>query len=151
MEDLIIRPSTKIVMASYVVASLVTIGGTVAAYILMPSSPYWWVGALPGIGYEIAIMVRHVQLMVEKLVLSGDHLRYELGFISKSSRTINLAKVQDVTVTQNIKQRLLGMGGIFVETSGGSSGIRFNNVDSPHKVADMILERSRQIPPIPTP
>jgi len=58
--------------------------------------------------------------------------------------------VQDVRVDQSVKQRLLGMGRLSVETSGGSSTIAINNVDSPHKIADMILERSRHSPhPLP--
>ena len=146
MEDLVIRPSTKIVMASYVIAALVTIGGIVAARLLFPDSPYWWLGAIPGFGYEMAIVVRHLGLLMEKLTISNERLRYESGFISKSTHTIDLGKVQDVRVDQNVKQRMLGLGLISVETSGGSSAISVDNVDDPHKVADMILERSRQSP-----
>ena len=146
MEDLVIRPSTKIVMASYAVAFLVTVGGAITAYILMPEHRNWWIGLLPGFGYEIAVAVRHIGILMEKLTFSDDHLHHEIGFISKSTRTINLAKVQDVTVLQSFKQRLLGMGRISVETSGGSSAIVVDNVDSPQKIANMILERSRQGP-----
>lgn len=146
MEDLVIRPSTKIVIASYAAALLITAGGAIAGYVLFPRSPYWWVGVVPGLIYESTVVARHLALMMEKLTISDDRLRYESGFISKSTHTIDLGKVQDVRVDQNIKQRLFGMGLISVETSGGSSAIMVNNVDNPHKVADMILERSRKNP-----
>lgn len=146
MEDLVVRPSTKIVMASYAVATLMMTGGVLATKTLMGDSPYWWMGAIPGIGFEIAVLIRHLGLLTEKLTFSADHLYHEIGFISKSTRTINLAKVQDVTVFQSVTQRMLGTGRITVETSGGSSAITIANVDNPHKVADTILERSRMLP-----
>ena len=146
MEDLVIRPSTKIVMALYAVASLMTVGGGIAAYMLTSSHDNWWMGIIPGLAFELGVMVGHVRLMMEKLTISNDRLRYESGFISKSTHTIDLGKVQDVRVDQSVSQRLLGMGLISVETSGGSSAITVDNVDNPHKVADMILERSRQNP-----
>ena len=144
MEDLVIRPSAKLIMMSYAVAGLLTVGGAVAGYIFFPT--YGWAGALPGLLVEIAVGIKHLALLTEKLTIANDRLRYESGFVSKSTHTIDLGKVQDVRVDQSVKQRLLGMGLISVETSGGSSAISVDNVDNPHKVADMILERSRQSP-----
>jgi len=146
MQDLIIRPSTKIVMASYIAAILVAIGGAVAVYTIEQSHEHWWAGTIPGIAYFIAVVISHLGLLMDKLIISADRLRHESGFISKRTHTIDLVKVQDVRVDQSVKQRLLGMGRLSVETSGGSSTIAINNVDSPHKIADMILERSRHSP-----
>ena len=146
MEDLVIRPSAKLVMLAYAVASVIIVGLPVAAHNIWPESPYWWAAALPGIILEMAVAFRHLGLLTEKLTIANDRLRYESGFISKSTHTIDLGKVQDVRVDQSVKQRMLGIGLISVETSGGSSAITVDNVDDPHKVADMILERSRQTP-----
>ena len=146
MEDLVIRPSSKLILMSYAVASFIIVGGPIAVHNFMPNTPYWWAAAIPGILLEMAVAFRHVALLTEKLTIANDRLRYESGFISKSTHTIDLGKVQDVRVDQNVKQRLLGMGMISVETSGGSSAITVDNVDNPHKVADMILERSRNNP-----
>ena len=146
MEDLVIRPSTKTVMASYAVASLMTIGGAIFVYMQTSSHSNWWIGMMPGLAFALGVMVGHVRLMMEKLTISNERLRYESGFVSKSTHTIDLGKVQDVRVEQSVTQRLLGMGRISVETSGGSSAITVANVDNPHKVADMILDRSRQNP-----
>jgi len=143
MPDLVVRPSTKMIMVGYVVAIFLVVAGEVAAY-MFSSASYWWAGAVPGIFYLLYIGYRHLALMTEKLTFNDDHLYHEIGFISKSTRTINLAKVQDVTVFQSVKQRMLGMGRISVETSGGSSAIAIDNIDDPHKIAEMILTRSRQ-------
>ena len=145
--DLVVRPSTKMIMIGYLIAVILLVGGEVAAYYYFAGSAYWWLGAVPGAFYLVALAFRHLALMTEKLTFNDDHLHHEIGFISKSTRTINLAKVQDVTVFQSVKQRLMGMGRISVETSGGSSAIAIDNIDNPHKVAEMILLRSRQAPP----
>ena len=144
MEDLVIRPSTKIAIAWDVVATLAIVGGGLTGYAWSPN--YWWIGALPGLGLLLAGIILFVRLQLTKMIISSDRLRHESGFISKSTHTIDLAKVQDVRVDQSVTQRLLGMGLISVETSGGSSAIAMDNVDNPHKIADMILERSRQSP-----
>jgi uncharacterized membrane protein YdbT with pleckstrin-like domain len=145
MADLIIRPSTKVIIFWDIVAVIVAIGGTVAGYVFIPQYQ-WWLGCLPGVGMLVATGIRYLGLMMNKLTITTDHLKSESGFVSKSTHTIDLAKVQDVRVDQNIRQRLLGMGRISVETSGGSSAIAIDDVDNPHKLADMILERSRQSP-----
>jgi uncharacterized membrane protein YdbT with pleckstrin-like domain len=146
MADLIIRPSTKVVVFWDIVATLLAIGGATAVYILVPHNQYWWLGGLPGVALMIASIVRYFGLLMSKLTITTEHLRLETGFVSKSTHTIDLAKVQDVRVDQSVRQRLLGMGRISVETSGGASAIAIDDVDNPHKLADMILERSRQSP-----
>ena len=133
-------------MLSYAAAGLIIVGLPIAAHNIWPQSQYWWAAAIPGLMLEMAVAFRHLGLLTEKLTIANDRLRYESGFISKSTHTIDLGKVQDVRVDQSVKQRMLGMGLISVETSGGSSAITVDNVDNPHKVADMILERSRHTP-----
>ena len=146
MEDLIVRPSSKIVMMYYILAGIVMVAGIVLVYLAMPDHQSLWIGAIPGILLEFGAVARHLSILTEKITISSERLRYESGFISKSTHTIDLAKVQDVRVDQSVRQRLLGMGLIAVETSGGASSIVVNNIDNPHKVADMILDRSRHSP-----
>ncbi|HEY3740771.1 MAG TPA: PH domain-containing protein [Bryobacteraceae bacterium] len=146
MSDLVIRPSTKIIIFWDIVSTLVIIGGAIAAYMLIPKHQYWYLGAIPGAIMFIGTAFRYIGVLMNKLTITTDHLRSESGFVSKSTHTIDLAKVQDVRVDQSVRQRVLGMGRISVETSGGASAIAIDDVDNPHKLADMILERSRQSP-----
>ena len=77
-----------------------------------------------------------------KLIISGDKLRYESGFLSKTTRTISLAKVQDVSVHQTLGQRMTGTGDLSIETAGESSRLTVRNIDRPQAVADQIHEAS---------
>jgi uncharacterized membrane protein YdbT with pleckstrin-like domain len=86
------------------------------------------------------IAIRHIQRRVTKITILSDRLRYESGMFSKTTRTVELGKVQDVRVDQTLSQRLLNMGNISLETAGGSSRLVMNSIDRPQEAADHILE-----------
>jgi uncharacterized membrane protein YdbT with pleckstrin-like domain len=67
-----------------------------------------------------------------------------LGLLSKTTRNIQLSKVQDVRVDQSLGQRMLGVGNISIETSGETSRLTVANIDSPHAVADEIIAASQE-------
>jgi putative membrane protein len=77
------------------------------------------------------------------VTISGDRLRFETGFASKSTRTIQLSKIQDVRVDQRPLQRMFGVGNISIETAGEASRLTIPDVDRPQTVADEVLDRSQ--------
>ena len=77
-----------------------------------------------------------------KTTITGERLRYESGVASKSTRTIQLSKVQDVRVDQALSQRMFGVGDISIETAGEASRLTLVNIDNPQALADEILNRS---------
>jgi uncharacterized membrane protein YdbT with pleckstrin-like domain len=77
-----------------------------------------------------------------KITISGDRLHYEIGAFSKITRTIQLSKVQDVTVAQTFGQRIFGVGNLSIETAGAVSREAFMDVDNPQAMADEILNRA---------
>ena len=78
-----------------------------------------------------------------KLEIFGDRLRYESGFLAKTTRTMELAKVQDVRVDQTLGQRMIRVGDLSFETAGGSSRIVIRSIDNPQMAADHILELAK--------
>jgi putative membrane protein len=76
--------------------------------------------------------------------ITGDRLRYETGAFSKSTRTIQLSKLQDVRVDQKPLQRMFGVGNISIETAGEASRLTIEDVDSPQAIADDILNRAQK-------
>jgi uncharacterized membrane protein YdbT with pleckstrin-like domain len=82
----------------------------------------------------------------KKLVLSGDKLRYETGVLSRTTRTIQVSKIQDVRVDQTLTERLMGIGNISIETAGEASRLRTVNIDDPQSVADAILDAGPAAP-----
>jgi uncharacterized membrane protein YdbT with pleckstrin-like domain len=83
------------------------------------------------------------------VTLAGDKLRYESGALSKTTRTIQVSKVQDVRVDQSLLQRLIGTGNLSIETAGETSRLTVENIDDPGAVADAITEASQGQPQKP--
>ena len=71
---------------------------------------------------------------------NGEKLRYESGWFSKSTRIIQLPKVQDVRVNQSIVQRIFGVGDVAIETAGEASRLTVPDLDQPQIVANQILD-----------
>jgi uncharacterized membrane protein YdbT with pleckstrin-like domain len=91
----------------------------------------------------VIVMVRHVERRLMKLEIFGDRLRFQSGFLSKTTRTMELAKVQDVRVDQTLGQRMIGVGDLSFETAGETSRIVMRSIDRPQLAADHILELAR--------
>jgi uncharacterized membrane protein YdbT with pleckstrin-like domain len=145
--DLTIRPTAKFIMLRAILAVLVFLALEIAWYtqwrdneklrfvpIIAPVVLIW---PLPGA----------VRRLFSKTTISGDRLRYEIGGFSKSTRTLQLSKLQDVRVDQSFTQRIFGVGNLSLETSGEASRLTIEDVDNPHALADDILNRSHGAPP----
>jgi uncharacterized membrane protein YdbT with pleckstrin-like domain len=102
----------------------------------------WALLAVPALGFLI-LAIRHMRRRLIKLTILDDRLRYEAGVLSKSTRTMELTKIQDVRVDQTLGQRLLDIGDLSLETAGETSRIVMRSIDDPHAAADKILELSR--------
>ena len=143
MPDIIIRPTTKFLKAGTIAGAIVFLGLEIAYLALWAARfPHHWVMILP----PLVLLwpgARWIRRQATRTVVTGDRLRYETGLVSKSTRTIQLAKVQDVRVEQRLTQRVFDVGNLSIETAGEASRLTLINVDDPHKLADEILNRSQ--------
>lgn len=144
-----LRTSIKIIQIGYLLCVVLAIG--IAVYLLAVHNDdqrMWALLALPALGL-IILAVRHMRRRLIKLTILDDRLRYETGVLSKSTRTMELTKIQDVRVDQTLGQRVLDIGNLSLETAGESSRIVMRSIDNPHAAADRILELSRALRPNP--
>lgn len=138
-----LRPSTKFIKLGYVLCLLVAVAIAVYLKATGPADPrFWWLLIVPGF-FLLFVLTRHVERRLMKLEILGDRLRFQAGFLSKTTRTMELAKVQDVRVDQTLGQRLVGIGDLSFETAGESSRIVLRSIDRPQLAADHILELAR--------
>jgi len=141
-----LRPSLKFVKLSYVLCLVLAVG--LGVYILAEKDqkdfPSWivWCLIVPAI-LLFFTLIRHIQRRMVKMTILGDRLRYESGLFSKSTRTIELIKVQDIRVDRTIWQRMAAIGDLSIETAGSASRIEIDGIDRPQEAADHILELSR--------
>ncbi len=147
MSDRVIRPSMKQVKMWYWGALLVLLVAVVVhVRYLMPRQDWVrqpWLPAVAALVFLVPIR-RHIRRQLEKMTITGDKVRYEVGLFSKTTRTIQLSKVQDVRVDQSLGQRLLRVGDIAIETSGETSRLEMDNLDRPQAIADEIIAASQE-------
>ena len=146
MADLVIRPSLKFIKAGYAFALLVVLAAVIVHYkYLADQYPTPW---LPIVSLFVLLwpIKRHIQRQTVKLTIAGEKLRYETGLASKSTRLIQLPKVQDVRVVQSLFERMFGVGDISIETAGEASRLIVENLDRPQQLAEQIIDLAGHAP-----
>ena len=141
-EDRTLHPSMKTVWVSYALA-LIVVGIGIWAYSAFANDQYPWLIAVPLVFLLIPIRM-HVKRRLISMRLHDNHLTLESGFFSRTRRTVDMAKIQDVTVKQTLGQRMMGVGDLMLESAGESGAMGIRNMDSPRALADSIIAGSKR-------
>jgi membrane protein YdbS with pleckstrin-like domain len=142
VSDLTIRPTSKFIMLRTVIAALVFLAVEVAWFTQWKDVEA--LHLLPMVAPLIFLWpaLRALRRQFTSVTVTGDRLRLETGAFAKSSRTIQLSKVQDVRVDRTMWQRTFGVGNISIETAGEASRLTMEDIDDPQAVADRLLDRA---------
>jgi membrane protein YdbS with pleckstrin-like domain len=87
----------------------------------------------------------HIRRNMISYTVTDSKLQIDTGLIARTTRNIPLSKVQDVTVSATIPQRLFGFGDIIVDNAseiGGSTVM--HNISKPRHYADLLLRELRR-------
>jgi putative membrane protein len=79
------------------------------------------VAVVVGAGVVVAVSYQLVYYQRFEYDLTGDSLDIASGVVSRRNREIPIGRVQNVDISRNVVQRLLGIAVIDLETAGGSS------------------------------
>jgi uncharacterized membrane protein YdbT with pleckstrin-like domain len=138
--EIVVHPTLKFVHAGYAVSLILILAAFLLQREFWDNAPWWSPLVLSLLLLWAA--TRHIKRLAMKLTVSPDKLRFETGILSKSTRTIQLGKVQDVRVDQSLKQRLVGVGTLAIETAGEASRLVIHDIDQPQALADEIMRRA---------
>jgi len=143
MADIVVRPTMKFIRAGYF-AVLLLVAAAWWGWYYTAKDPAW----APAVLLVLLVwpLSRQMKRQMTKVTISSDKLRYELGLLGKTTRTIQLPKIQDVRVDQTLMQRIFGVGSISIETAGEASRLTLHNIDMPQAIADEVLARSQHGP-----
>jgi uncharacterized membrane protein YdbT with pleckstrin-like domain len=142
MEDRTIHPSMKTVWAAYLLAIVIALAAMWAASQYAQDPPNWLY--LVPLILLLPPLNMHLRRRTVTLRFHDDHLTLEAGFFSRTRRTVDMAKIQDVTVQQSFGQRLMGVGDLMLESAGESGAMGIKNLDSPREIADIIINSSKK-------
>jgi uncharacterized membrane protein YdbT with pleckstrin-like domain len=110
----------------------------------------------PDISAAIAVLVGLLLLFVplyfhlkKKLVrytLTDTTVEIDRGLISRTTQNIPLRRIQDVTVSATVMQRMLGFGDVIIDNaSEDGAKIVLDDIDSPKKYAELMLRQMRHL------
>lgn len=137
-----VRPTMIFIKAGYALAVL---GGIALVFFLASLS----VPASISIPLALALLLipayYHIRRNMIRYTVTDAKLQIDTGLIARTTRNIPLSKVQDVTVSASIPQRVFGFGDIVVDNAselGGSTVM--HNISKPRHYADLLLRELRR-------
>jgi len=138
----VVRPTLVFIKAGYALAAL----GAIGLVFLLAS---FGVAAYISIPVALALLLipayYHIRRNMIRYTVTDSKLEIDTGLIARTTRNIPLSKIQDVTVSASIPQRLLGFGDIIVDNAselGGSTIL--HNISNPRHYADLLLRELRR-------
>ena len=87
----------------------------------------------------------HLKRNMIRYTLTDSKMEIDTGLIARTTRNIPLSKIQDVTVSASIPQRLMGFGDLIVDNASEFGGnIVLHNINKPRHYADLLLHELRR-------
>ena len=137
-----VRPTLMFVKLGYALAIL----GAIAMVFLLAL-----INVPPYISIPLALALLlipayyHIRRNLVRYTVTDSTLEIDTGLLAKHTRTIPLSKIQDVTVSASIPQRILGFGDVIVDNAseiGGSTIL--HNIGNPRHYANLLLRQLRR-------
>ena len=137
-----VRPTLMFIKLAYALAVLGAIGVVfllalidVPAYISLPVA----------MALLLVPAYYHVRRNMIRYTVTDSTLAIDTGLVAKTTRNIPLSKIQDVTVSASVFQRMLGFGDVIVDNAsevGGNTVL--HNINNPRHYADLLLRQLRR-------
>jgi membrane protein YdbS with pleckstrin-like domain len=122
-------------------AILLTIGLNLIKFVDIP----WFVWLPLGLGLLLIPAWYHLKRNMIRYTLTDSKIEIDYGMIARTTRNIPLTKIQDVTVSASIPQRILGFGDVVVDNASEIGGTTtLHNINNPRHYADLILRQLRR-------
>ena len=140
------RPTMLFIKAGYLAAAL----GAIALTVLLAFfGPTLTISAFIAVPVAMALLLvpayYHVKRNMVRYTLTDSEIEIDQGLLSRTTRNIPLRTIQDVTVSANLPQRLLGYGDIIIDNASEQGGkVTLRNIQDPRGHADMLLRELRR-------
>jgi uncharacterized membrane protein YdbT with pleckstrin-like domain len=138
-----IGPTLKFVYIGYggaVIAALLLVG------VLGVLGLTAWIAVLLGLAMLLVPAYYHAKRKLISYTLRDTSIEIDSGLISRTTRNIPLRRIQDVTVSASMMQRLLGFGSVVIDNASEDGGkVVLENINTPKEYADILLKQMRRL------
>jgi membrane protein YdbS with pleckstrin-like domain len=139
------RPTMLFIKIGYAAAVagaiLITVLLAMVRFIDIP----WFISLPIALSLLLIPAYYHLKRNMVRYTLTDSKIEIDYGLIARTTRNILLTKIQDVTVSASISQRILGFGNIVIDNASEIGGKTvLHNINNPRHYADLILRQLRQ-------
>jgi uncharacterized membrane protein YdbT with pleckstrin-like domain len=137
-----VRPTLIFIKLGYALAVIAAIG-LVFLLALLPIPPQ--ISIPLALSLLLLPAYYHLRRNMVRYTLTDSKIEIDTGLIARTTRNIPLSKIQDVTVSASIPQRILGFGDLIVDNASELGGTTvLHNISSPRHYADLLLRELRR-------
>ena len=140
-----VGPTLKFVKLGYVSAVIAALILTVLISLVVSTvSP--WVPVVIGLALLLIPAFYHIRQRLVRYTLTPTMIEIDRGVVSRTTQNVPLRRIQDVTVSATVVQRMLGFGDVIVDNASEDGGkVVVKNIDAPRKFADELLKQLRRM------
>src|SRR5262245_8511905 len=88
-------------------------------------------------------IVRHMRLRRTVYTLTGAKLEIRTGIFTKDTKSIPLRHIDNVEISETLRERLIGIGDVLIDSAALDTKMVLNNINNPRKYADLIMDQLR--------
>jgi uncharacterized membrane protein YdbT with pleckstrin-like domain len=139
------RPTMLFIKIGYAAAILGAITITVLLAMVSFIDIPWYISLPIALSLLLIPAYYHLKRNMVRYTLTESKIEIDYGLIARTTRNILLPKIQDVTVSASIPQRILGFGDVVIDNASEVGGTTvLHNINNPRHHADLILRQLRQ-------
>ncbi len=137
-----VRPTLIFIKLGY---ALAVIGATTLVFLLALIPVPAYISIVLALALLLVPAYFHVKRNMIRYTLTDSKIEIDTGLIARTTRNIPLSKIQDVTVSASIPQRILGFGDLIVDNASELGGTTvLHNIRKPRHYADLLLRELRR-------
>jgi uncharacterized membrane protein YdbT with pleckstrin-like domain len=120
-----------LIPATFWTIVIIVAGAFLLNWVDDPNWAKWVILLVALVAFMTLAVYPFLQWLYTNFVLTTDRLITRAGVIAKNSKEIPLERINDVTFTQSIVERMIGAGDLMVESAGERGQTRITNVRDP--------------------
>lgn len=140
-----LRPHWIALVAPVMITILLVVALILLFALFDPRSLVGWVAVVGGIVLFIAIPLRALlSWITSHFVVTSDRVIHRAGWLAKRSMEMPLERINDVTFSQTVLERMVGAGSLRIQSGSEYGQNHFKDIRHPEDVQKLIYELSEE-------
>jgi len=141
-----ISPTLKFVYVGYLASVIGAFLLVALVSVLFATTVSVVASVVLGMALLLVPLFYHLRKKLVRYTLNDTTIEIDRGLIARTTQNIPLRRIQDVTVSATMMQRLLGFGDVIIDNASEDGGkVVLGDIDAPKKYAELLLLQMRRL------